>query len=76
MKPPNHGCRVRIADLDEYPYEGYLLYTPEARCEGTQGISFVDQSSDLPCAIWTTDRITLVDKAYNGSSPLDTEGSR
>lgn len=78
MKPPNHGCRVCVTDLEEFPYKGYLAYCPTARQEGVQGLFLIESAitPTIPLAIWTTDRITLTDEAYNGSSPLNTEGSR
>lgn len=29
MKPPNHGCRVRVGLPHHDPFEGRLLYTPQ-----------------------------------------------
>lgn len=36
MKPPNHGCRVRVTDVrhDDFEFEGYLAL--EDRIEGTE----------------------------------------
>jgi hypothetical protein len=65
MKPPNHGCRVRVTCLDEgddcAEMEGFLALDPRrARHVPEETGLVLVMGPGWPLVIYTTDRIELL----------------